>query len=302
MSIPDFQSFFLPLLLLASDGNIHSVRDAIETLSNQFNLSDEERKALLPSGTQRIVDNRISWARTYLTKAGLLETPKRGYFQITPAGRALIATNPQEPNINALMQYDTFQEFRSGKSPQTENKKDFPVSPQATPQEQLEEGIEKINQNLSEELLHEVKNCSPSFFEKIVVDLLITMGYGGSRKEAGEVLGKTGDEGIDGIIKEDKLGMDTIYIQAKRWEAVVGRPEIQKFVGALHGQRAKKGIFITTSSYTKDALDYVKNIDPKVILIDGKTLTNMMITFNVGVSILQTLEIKKIDTDYFHEE
>jgi restriction system protein len=302
LPIPDFQSFFLPLLLLASDGKIHSVRDAIETLSNQFNLSDEERKALLPSGTQRIVDNRIGWARTYLTKAGLLETPKRGYFQITPAGRALIATNPQELNINALMQYDTFQEFRFGKSSQTENKKDFPVSPQATPQEQLEEGIEKINQNLSEELLHEVKNCSPSFFEKIVVDLLITMGYGGSRKEAGEVLGKTGDEGIDGIIKEDKLGMDTIYIQAKRWEAVVGRPEIQKFVGALHGQRAKKGIFITTSSYTKDALDYVKNIDPKVILIDGKTLTNMMITFNVGVSILQTLEIKKIDTDYFHEE
>jgi restriction system protein len=302
MPIPDYQSFFLPLLLLASDGNVHSVRDTIETLSNQFNLSDEERKALLPSGTQRIVDNRIGWARTYLTKAGLLETPKRGYFQITPAGRALIATNPQEINVNILMQYDTFQEFRFGKSPQTENKKDFPVSPQATPQEQLEEGIEKINQNLSEELLHEVKNCSPSFFEKIVVDLLITMGYGGSRKEAGEVLGKTGDEGIDGIIKEDKLGMDTIYIQAKRWEAVVGRPEIQKFVGALHGQRAKKGIFITTSSYTKDALDYVKNIDPKVILIDGKTLTNMMITFNVGVSILQTLEIKKIDTDYFHEE
>jgi restriction system protein len=302
LSIPDFQSFFLPLLLLASDGNIHSVRDAIETLSNQFNLSDEERKALLPSGTQRIVDNRISWARTYLTKAGLLETPKRGYFQITPAGRALIATNPQELNINALIQYDGFREFRFGKSSQTENKKDVPGSPQATPQEQLEEGIEKINQNLSEELLHEVKNCSPSFFEKIVVDLLITMGYGGSRKEAGEVLGKTGDEGIDGIIKEDKLGMDTIYIQAKRWEAVVGRPEIQKFVGALHGQRAKKGIFITTSSYTKDALDYVKNIDPKVILIDGKTLTNMMITFNVGVSILQTLEIKKIDTDYFHEE
>jgi len=247
LPIPDFQSFFLPLLLLASDGKILSVRDAIETLSNQFNLSDEERKALLPSGTQRIVDNRISWARTYLTKAGLLETPKRGYFQITPAGRALLVTNPQELNINALMQYDTFQEFRSGKSSQTENKKDFPVSPQATPQEQLEEGIEKINQNLSEELLHEVKNCSPSFFEKIVVDLLITMGYGGSRKEAGEVLGKTGDEGIDGIIKEDKLGMDTIYIQAKRWEVVVGRQEIQKFVGALHGQKAKKGVFITTS-------------------------------------------------------
>ena len=302
LPIQDFQSFFLPLLLLASDGKIHSMRDAIETLSNQFNLSDEERKVLLPSGTQRIVDNRISWARTYLTKAGLFETPKRGYFRITPAGRALLATNPQELNINTLMQYDTFQEFRTRKSPQTDNKKDVTISSHTTPQEQLEEGIEKINQNLSEELLREIKNCTPSFFEKIVVDLLITMGYGGSRKEAGEVLGKTGDEGIDGIIKEDKLGMDTIYIQAKRWEAVVGRPEIQKFVGALHGQKAKKGVFITTSSFSKDAVDYVKNIDSKVILIDGVTLAHYMIEYNVGVSVAQTLEIKKIDTDYFHEE
>jgi len=152
------------------------MRDAIETLSNQFNLSDEERKVLLPSGTQRIVDNRISWARTYLTKAGLFETPKRGYFRITPAGRALLATNPQELNINTLMQYDTFQEFRTRKSPQTDNKKDVTISSHTTPQEQLEEGIEKINQNLSEELLREIKNCTPSFFEKIVVDLLITMG------------------------------------------------------------------------------------------------------------------------------
>jgi len=302
LPIPDYQSFFLPLLLLASDGNVHSVREAIESLSNQFNLSDEERKALLPSGTQRIVDNRIGWARTYLTKAGLLEIPKRGYFQITPAGRALLATNPQELNINTLMQYDSFREFRFGKSNQTENKKTTPRNTHVTPQEQLEEGIEKINQNLSEELLQEIKNCTPSFFEKIVVDLLITMGYGGSRKEAGEVLGKTGDEGIDGIIKEDKLGMDTIYIQAKRWEAVVGRPEIQKFVGALHGQKAKKGVFITTSSFSKDAVDYVKNIDSKVILIDGVSLAHYMIKYNVGVSVTQILEIKRIDTDYFHEE
>jgi len=173
---------------------------------------------------------------------------------------------------------------------------------QPLPQEQLEDGIEKINKNLSEELLREIKNCSSSFFEKIVVELLVKMGYGGSRKEAGEVLGKPGDEGIDGIIKEDKLGMDTIYIQAKRWEAVIGRPEIHKFVGALQGQRAKKGIFITTSSFTRDAIEYVKNIDPKVILIDGETLSHLMIEFNVGVSVAQTLEIKRIDSDYFHEE
>lgn len=302
LPIPDYQSFFLPLLLLASDGNVHSMRDAIETLSSQFNLSDEERKALLPSGTQRIVDNRIGWARTYLTKAGLLETPKRGYFQITPVGKALLATNLKEINVNTLMQYDRFREFINRKPNQSEKESSSSVSPPTTPLEQLEEGIEKINQTLSEELLREIKTCSPSFFEKVVVDLLIAMGYGGTRKEAGKVLGKTGDEGIDGIIKEDKLGMDTIYIQAKRWDTAVGRPEIQKFVGALQGQRAKKGIFITTSSFTKEALEYVRNIDPKVILIDGETLTRFMIEFNVGVSVTQTLDIKRIDSDYFHEE
>jgi restriction system protein len=200
------------------------------------------------------------------------------------------------------MQYESFREFQKGKTNQTKKEEITTVSPPTTPQEQLEEGIEKINQNLSEELLKETKNCSPSFFEKAVVDLLITMGYGGSRKEAGEVLGKTGDEGIDGIIKEDKLGMDAIYIQAKRWEGVVGRPEILKFVGALHGQKAKKGIFITTSSFTKDAIDYVKNIDTKVILIDGETLTHYMIEYNIGVSVAQILEIKRLDSDYFHEE
>ncbi len=200
------------------------------------------------------------------------------------------------------MQYDQFREFRIGKSNQPEKGDDSSVSPPTTPQEQLEDSIEKINKYLNKELLREIKNCSLSFFEKTVVDLFVKMGYGGSRKEAGEVLGKPGDEGIDGIIKEDKLGMDTIYIQAKRWEGVVGRPEIQKFVGALHGQRAKKGIFITTASFTKDTLEYVKNIDPKVILIDSENLAHLMIEFNVGVSVAQTLEIKWIDSDYFHEE
>jgi len=302
LSIPDYQSFFLHLLKFASDGKVHSIREAIDTISHQFNLTDEERKALLPSGTQRIVDNRIGWARTYLTKAGLLETPKRAFMQITPAGKALLTTNPPELNVNTLMQYESFRKFREGKPNQKGNEDDSAVSPPTTPQEQLEDGIEKINKNLSEELLREIKNCSSSFFEKIVVELLVKMGYGGSRKEAGEVLGKPGDEGIDGIIKEDKLGMDTIYIQAKRWEAVIGRPEIHKFVGALQGQRAKKGIFITTSSFTRDAVEYVKNIDPKVILIDGETLSHLMIEFNVGVSVAQTLEIKRIDSDYFHEE
>jgi restriction system protein len=302
MAIPDYQAFMLPLLRLAEDGKEHKVSDAIDALSDTFGLSDEEKEALLPSGTQTIIYNRIGWARTYLHKAGLLNTPQRGYFQITGRGRELLKQKPEEINIDTLNRYDEFKSFRAAHKDKAANRVKNEVDNYGTPEEALEYGYQRINENLSEELLKTVKSCSPAFFERLVVDLLVKMGYGGSRKEAGEVLGKSGDGGIDGIIKEDKLGLDIIYVQAKRWENVVGRPEIQKFAGALLGQKARKGIFITTSGFTGEAVDYAKNLETKVILMDGCSLADLMIEYGLGVSVLANYEIKEIDTDYFMEE
>jgi len=302
MAIPDYQTFMLPLLQLAEDGKEHKLTTAIDVLANKFNISDEEKEELLPSGTQTIIYNRIGWARTYLHKAGLLNTPKRGSFQITNRGKELLKQHPKEINVNTLNQYDEFKSFRTANKDKVANKVQDEAYNFGTPEEALEYGYQRINENLSEELLKTVKSCSPVFFERLVVDLLVNMGYGGSRKEAGEVLGKSGDGGIDGIIKEDKLGLDIIYVQAKRWENVVGRPEIQKFAGALLGQKARKGIFITTSGFTNDAAQYVKNLENKVILIDGLRLAELMIEYNLGVSVLANYEIKNIDTDYFIEE
>jgi restriction system protein len=302
MAIPDYQACMLPLLKLAEDGEEHRLSNVVDTLSITFGLSEKEKEALLPSGTQTIIYNRIGWARTYLHKAGLLNSPKRGYFQITDRGRELLKQKPGEINISTLNRYDEFKSFRAEHKDRTANKVKDEVDNFGTPEEALEYGYQRINENLAEELLKTVKSCSPAFFERLVVDLLVKMGYGGSRKEAGEVLGKSGDGGIDGIIKEDRLGLDTIYVQAKRWENVVGRPEIQKFAGALLGQKARKGIFITTSVFTREAADYAKNLETKVILIDGVGLSDLMIEYGLGVSVLANYEIKGIDTDYFLEE
>jgi len=300
VGVPDFQSIMLPLLKFASDKNEHSIREAIESLAQQFGLSEEDRKELLPSGMQSVFDNRVGWSRTYLKKAGLLESKKRGHFNITPEGVNVLDQNPPKINIGFLMQFPGYVEFRTGgtKDPVKSKtpKEDF------SPEETLEYSYQKLRDNIAQELINNVKSCSPEFFEKLVIDLLLNMGYGGSRKDAGEAIGKSGDGGIDGIIKEDKLGLDTIYIQAKRWENTVSRPEIQKFAGALQGQQAKKGVFITTSNFTKSANEYASIIDSKLVLIDGKQLSQLMIDYDIGVSKIKSYDLKRIDTDYFSEE
>ena len=303
MAIPDYQSIMLPLLTLAVDEEVHPSRSTIEALRRKFDLTEEERKELLPSGKQPTFDNRVGWARTYMTKAGLLESPKRGLFKITDRGKQVLAQNPKTINIQFLEQFPEFVEFRQRRQEKVgQNKENGTPLIQETPEETLESAYQVLRQGLAAEILETVKRCSPEFFEQLVVDLIVHMGYGGSRKEAGEAVGKTGDGGIDGIIKEDRLGLDIIYIQAKRWDNVVGRPEIQKFAGALQGQRARKGIFLTTSYFSKEALTYVSNIESKIILIDGARLSDLMVDHGVGVTTEAVFELKRIDSDYFSEE
>jgi restriction system protein len=302
MVIPTFQVLMLPLLKYASDCQEHSLREAIETLGNELNLTHEERKELLPSGQQSIFENRVGWARTYLKKSGLLEYPRRGYFQITERGLQVLKDSPSEINVKFLMQFSEYVEFTATRKENNPSEIELTNTLNKTPQESIELGYQTIRKDLEIELLKRLKSCSADFFERLVVDLLVKMGYGGSRRDAGKAIGKSGDAGIDGIIKEDKLGLDIVYIQAKKWDTtVVGRPEIQKFVGALHGQRARKGVFITTSTFSSEAKEYVAMIESKIVLIDGQDLAQLMIDNNVGVSIIATYEIKKIDSDYFTE-
>jgi len=301
MAIPNYQKIMLPLLKFAGDKNEHSTQESMNHITEIFNLSDEEMKELLPSGQQKIINNRVGWARTYLKKAGLLESTRRSYYIITEKGLEVLRENPVEIDVKYLERFPEFIEFRNIKK----EGKDSPIQEdqQQTPHELLELYYQNINEELSQEILKTLKETHPTFFEKLVVELLLKMGYGGSRKDAGKAIGKSNDEGIDGIIKEDKLGLDTVYIQAKRWQGSVGRPEIQKFVGALHGKGAKKGIFITTSNFSKEASGYASNMyDPKVVLIDGIQLTNLMIDNDIGVSKVTSYEIKKVDSDYFSDE
>lgn len=302
--IPDYQACMLPLLKFASDEKIHTLPEAVTHIANLFHLTEEEKQQMLPSGLQAVIFNRVGWARTYLKKAGLLEDPKRATFKITNRGLDLLKENLPEISTKYLNRYEEFVAFRNKKTDKNhvENVLNEENDSNITPEESIEFGFQKLKESVSEDIITKIKECSPGFFERLVVELLVKMGYGGTLKEAGQVLGKSGDGGIDGIIKEDKLGLDVIYIQAKRWENVVGRPEIQKFAGALLGQKAKKGIFITTSWFTSDALDFVKNLDSKIVLIDGEMLTDLMIEFNLGVSTYKSYELKKIDSDYFVEE
>jgi len=302
MAIPDYQTCMLPFLRHLADGQEHSLRDAEEALAVHFRLSAAERAELLPSGQQGVFKNRIGWARTYLKKAALLASPRRAVFQITERGLKTLSTEPVKLDVKYLEQFPEFVEFREVSKPGNGSNTVAEATPATnTPEEAIELAHQGLREQLMAELLTRILGCSPTFFEQLVVELLVKMGYGGSRRDAGERIGQSGDGGIDGIIKEDRLGLDTIFIQAKRWQGSVGRPEIQKFVGALQGQRAKKGVFITTSSYTADAADYATRIDTKVVLIDGQQLAGLMIDFDVGVASAASYVVKRIDSDYFEE-
>lgn len=305
MPIPDYQTLMLPILRLAADGQEHRFRDVVEKLASDFNLSDSERGELLPSGTAPLFDNRVGWARTYLKQAGLLRSAKRGTFQITDLGKSLLAENPRSIDVALLDRYDEFRAFRTRRRDRTEAEADThesEVISDQTPEDALASAYQKLRKSLETDLIDQIKSASPSFFERLVIDLLVTMGYGGSRQDAGRAIGRSGDGGIDGIIKEDKLGLDVIYVQAKRWESTVGRPEIQKFAGALQGQRANKGVFITTSNFSREAEDYANVINSKIILIDGERLAQLMVDHDVGVTPIGVYELKKVDTDYFEGE
>jgi len=301
MAIPNYQSCMLPLLKRYADGAEHTVRETNDALAVEFRLTEEELRAMLPSGLQGLFDNRVNWARTYIKKAALIESPKRGVHKITKRGLEVLGKKPTRIDVAYLGQFQEFKDFRALRHTEQEEEPELDLN-NKTPEESLEGAYQKLRSDLATDLLQRLKTCSPSFFERLVVEVIVKMGYGGTRKDAGKAIGRAGDGGIDGIIKEDKLGLDAIYIQAKRWDNTVGRPEIQKFVGALTGQRAKKGLFITTSDFSAEAEDYVTRIDAKVVLIDGETLAQLMIDHNVGVSTAGIYEIKKVDSDYFSEE
>ena len=299
MPIPDFQTVMLPLLEMASDGKVRSMAESRKLLAECFQLSTEEREELLPSGRQPVFNNRVAWASVYLQRAGLLSRPRRAHYQITERGKEVLKSNPQKIDIKFLQNYPEFNTFRERSK---EKKPSKEITDGETPEETLEAAYQQLRDDLGVEIIDQVKSCTPQFFERLVVELLVNMGYGGSMRDAGMAVGRSGDEGIDGIIKEDRLGLDLIYLQAKRWDGTVGRPEVQKFVGALHGKHARKGVFITSGTFAQGAVEYASGIDPKVVLIDGKRLAELMIDFDVGVSTRATYQIKRIDSDYFDEE
>ena len=298
MTIPVFQEITLPLLQLAADRQVRVLASARKELARHFKLTTAEEEELLPSGRQNRFTNRVAWAKVYLERGGLLSSPARGQFQITDRGLNVLASHPLRIDIKFLESFPEFLAFRA-RHQESSTAPDEDAET-ATPEEALEVAYQSIRAGLASELLARVKAASPRFFEQLVVELLLKMGYGRAGGN-GEVVGKSGDEGIDGVIAEDRLGLEMVYLQAKKWEGTVGRPEIQKFVGALHGQRARKGVFITTGFFSSEAGNYVRSIDPRIALIDGVQLAQFMIDFNVGVAPDRSYEVKKIDSDYFDE-
>lgn len=306
MAIPDYETLMLPLMKHLADGQAHVLKDVMAKLADEFKLTPEERATLLPSGGTLTLASRVGWAKTYLKKAELLHQPKRGMVQLTRAGQEALAKQPQRIDNAWLEQFPVFVAWRDASrdkdSTEPERRSAVVTASTLTPDEIIDSAYQSLWLALADELLERVKACPPEFFERLVVQLLLKMGYGGSRQEAGKAVGKSGDGGIDGIINEDRLGLDAIYLQAKRWDGVVGRPEIQKFVGALAGQRASKGVFITTSRYSEDARDYAAVSQYKIVLIDGQRLAELMIEHDLGVSVAATYQLKRIDSDFFSDE
>jgi restriction system protein len=307
MAIPDYQSLMLPVLAVAAEGETR-VPLAADVLAGRLGLTEAEREELLPSGKQRLLHNRVHWAKFYMTKAGLIETPKRGVFTASAAGKELLATNPARIDVQTLMKYpafsDYYERFSTTKAPDQAPAVETASRSSATPEEQIDAAYSVLAKALKADLLARVVEQSHGFFERLIVELLVSMGYGGSQEDAARQLGKSGDGGVDGVIDEDRLGLDRIYVQAKRYGpgSVVGRPEVQGFVGSLVGLGANKGVFVTTSTFSKQALDYAKGLQQRVILIDGERLTELMIEFGVGVRANRIIEIKRLDEDFFSDE
>lgn len=306
MSIPDYQTLMLPALRALGDGREHPPREVIAVLADEHTLTDQERVQMLPSGRIQVVNNRVHWAVTYLQHAGLVAKPRRGVWQITDEGSRVLTENPSRIGNHFLARYPAFVQWHGRSVPTStvgiqEDAVEVSLEATATPEEILERTLRAIQRQVAGELLDQIMAASSQFFERLVVQLLVAMGYGGSYAEAAKVTRATGDGGIDGIINEDRLGLDVIYLQAKRWEANVGRPEIQKFAGSLEGERARKGVFITTSSFSADARDYVNRIDKRIVLIDGARLADLMIEHGVGVTLDRQPAIPKLDLDFFEE-
>lgn len=305
MAIPDYETLMLPVLQYVADGKEHPLREITAHMAESFKLTAEEREQRLPSGQSTYIQNRTGWAKTYLKKAGLLASPKRGLIQITDRGREVLSKNPQRIDGAFLEQFPEFNGFRARSASQQEsNSVEEEAIERQTPEETIERSYMALRSQLADELLEQIKGCSPDFFERLVVDVIVAMGYGGTQRDAARATQRSNDGGIDGIIKQDRLGLDTIYIQAKKWDESrpIHRPEIQKFAGALQGVRAKKGIFITTSSFSDGAREYVANIDTKIVLLDGTELAQLMIDHGIGVTPHQTYEIKRLDSDYFSDD
>ncbi len=304
MPIPDFQTLMLPALQILSNGTELSPAAVRTSAAKEFGLTEAELGELLPSGRQATFSNRIAWALSYLKQAGLVESPRRGVYRITERGRNTLCASPERIDIAFLQQFPEFREFRAGEPKVGPTAPPLPPEPGPvlTPDEEMRLGYTRLRASLAAALLERTTLASPAFFERLVIDLLVAMGYGGSRSDAASVVGQSGDEGIDGIIKEDRLGLETIYVQAKRWKNTVGRPDIQQFAGALQGKRARKGVFITTSSFTDEARRYADALQTTIVLIDGPQLTELMLDHGIGVSEIESLRIWRLDKDYFAEE
>lgn len=307
MAVPDFQTLMLPVLRLFANGQERGLRDAADPIAQEFRLTHDDMTAALPSGRQTRFRNRIAWAHNYLKQSGLLESPRRGVYRITERGQSALRSGVNKIDINFLSQYPEFLEFRSrgGASEDDAGQSSAVVAPaqtDLTPDELVRAGYDRLHESLRAQLLERIKQASPEFFENLVIELLVAMGYGGSRDDAARVVGRTGDEGIDGIIKEDRLGLENIYVQAKRWGNTVGRPTIQQFAGALQGQRARKGVLLTTSNFSRDAIEYANSLQVSIVLVDGLRLTDLMIEFGIGVTEFETVRLKRLDEDYFVEE